>query len=101
MGSNVIRVHSTQKATRLLVLLFLMVGGCAFIADVISPATPTPLIWPRVAFHALLVLIVIRLLGFTVLYYQEVVLVRRPWRASLWKLVPVWNVLDLTCVQLR
>ena len=51
-----------SKAVRALVFLFVVIGVGAFVVDFLNPATPTPIVWLRVAILAQLVLAVIRFL---------------------------------------
>jgi protein-S-isoprenylcysteine O-methyltransferase Ste14 len=43
-----------------IVLVLVLLGACAMVADVISPTTPTPLLWPRVLILAGMLLLSIR-----------------------------------------
>lgn len=44
-------------------LLLLLAGTGAFVADVLNPLTPTPLIWPRVVVLCLMILEALRSLA--------------------------------------
>ena len=63
-------VQSKGRPLALLVFVLLMSGEIAFVVDVINPATPTPLVWPRVVLLCILVfeatrtLVVIGAVGF-------------------------------------
>src|ERR1043166_6664112 len=53
---------SFSPTRRVLVFLFVLIGVCAFVGDLLNPATPTPVGSLRVAILAQLLLAAIRLL---------------------------------------
>ncbi|HSU87506.1 MAG TPA: hypothetical protein VLL56_01640 [Terriglobia bacterium] len=81
--------------------LFLLAGTCAFLTDVLNPATPTPLVWPRVAALAQLLLAALRLLvPVRVLMGHACLLPSHHLRESSARQCVAPDVLSLTCVQL-
>ena len=89
-----------EKAFRTLVWFVAIIGALSFIGDVLSPATPTPLVWPRVVVFALLVFAMIRLLVPLALLLVLTAVRSLSGRDSNHE-YGGRRVLDMTCVQLR
>lgn len=98
-------VFSRNNMSRVFVSVFLIIGMCAFAADVLNPETPTPLIWPRIVELARLVFAVISLLLPVLIpvphiVYQTGLLARQAFALAV-RYCDYCDVLNQTCVQRR
>jgi len=89
-------------ALRAVLLSVLILGACAFVLDVLSPLTPTPIVQAPAEVFVLVLLAIVRLLFSLIIEPVFIGFGNTPppfTNSSASKLIP--NILGLTCVQLR
>jgi hypothetical protein len=91
-----------SKSVRALVSVLILLGIVTFIVDFLNPATPTPLVFPRVAVLAQLVFAIIRVLAYCFVAVAIVVWTDRvAAEAGSESFAGLRDVQALTCVRLN
>ena len=91
-----------KKTVRVVVFTFVIIGMCAFVIDVLNPATPTPLVFSRVVALAQLLLAALRIL--IPVFAAALPLIYRTGFLPLEQVLldtDFFDILSRTCVQLR